>query len=670
MKALVSRCVSAAVCLAAFSSALRADTSYPVSINLFTCPISSGAGCTQPGTLAINGIVYTTSTMLNFPAGATLTLVATNGTGYVFGGWGSLAGVSSQTASATVTVSGPLSITPVFSPANTVSVRILTQPAGLQVSVDGTQAASATQDWAWFTNHTLAAASPQKDANGKWWVFVGWSDGGSASHTVAMKAGMVTFDYVARFEPGVPVDIVSHPPNMHLNVDGADCVQCEVIWSATQTHTLTAAAQQTDDKGLSYRFLNWSDGSAGPSKVVVPFVLPDRMQLAATFDRLGVITLDSNPGGVRLLVDDGDCYTPCQLQKPLGKTVTVKAPAQYNTGYGTRVDFVSWSAGAGSTMTFQAGADPQLARATFKSMRQIVAAVTPDEGAKVVLDPPSPDGFYDANTTVNVSLVPQPGFRFEHWDGDFNGNTPAGWLTMGVPRQVVAQMHPIPFLPPHAVRNAATDTHGDSVAACSIVTISGIHLATASLSVGGGQPRQFLADTGVRMGDSYLPLYAVSPTEISTQLPCNLPEGTNSLIVHAGYEPEVSTDFTVVRNAPGLFTQPLGGQSYALATHADGSPVTPDNPAVDGETVSVFGTGFGPLQTVSPDGGGTPASSLIDPLEALLGTSSLPATYTGGAGTQQGMDAVQVKVSANGSSVFKVRVNGQDSNAVTLPVAQ
>jgi len=61
MMAQVSPRVYAALCLLALSSAGRADSTYPVSINLYTCPINA-AGCTPPGTLTVNGIVYNAST--------------------------------------------------------------------------------------------------------------------------------------------------------------------------------------------------------------------------------------------------------------------------------------------------------------------------------------------------------------------------------------------------------------------------------------------------------------------------------------------------------------------------------------------------------------------------------------------------------------------------------
>jgi uncharacterized protein (TIGR03437 family) len=223
------------------------------------------------------------------------------------------------------------------------------------------------------------------------------------------------------------------------------------------------------------------------------------------------------------------------------------------------------------------------------------------------------------------------------------------------------------------VRNAATDIYGDTVTACSIVTITGIHLAAASESVGSRLPRQMLAGTSVRMGDSLLPLFAVSPAEISAQLPCDLPDGPNTLVVHSGNEPDASTDFTVARNAPGLFTRSVDGQSFALAAHADGTAVSPASPVVDGEIVSVFGTGFGPLVTPALQGIAAPAApefSVADAVQAFLGSHSLTPSYAGAAGSQPGLDMIQVQFSANGSTAFKVRVNGQESNVVTLPVSR
>jgi uncharacterized protein (TIGR03437 family) len=66
----------------------------------------------------------------------------------------------------------------------------------------------------------------------------------------------------------------------------------------------------------------------------------------------------------------------------------------------------------------------------------------------------------------------------------------------------------------------------------------------------------------------------------------------------------------------------------------------------------------------------TPEFSLADPLEAFLGTTSLTTSYAGAGGSQPGINTVQVKIDTNGSSTFKVRINGQESNEVVLPIAE
>ena len=66
----VSPRLYAALCLLTLSSLGHADSSYPVSINLYSCPINTAAVCTQPGTLSVNGTVYTAGTTINFPAGS------------------------------------------------------------------------------------------------------------------------------------------------------------------------------------------------------------------------------------------------------------------------------------------------------------------------------------------------------------------------------------------------------------------------------------------------------------------------------------------------------------------------------------------------------------------------------------------------------------------------
>jgi len=85
------------------------------------------------------------------------------------------------------------------------------------------------------------------------------------------------------------------------------------------------------------------------------------------------------------------------------------------------------------------------------------------------------------------------------------------------------------------------------------------------------------------------PLYYVSPSQINFMLPSTLTPGDITVrVVRQGVTgPEVT--ITVANAAPELFEL----ANYAIATHLDYSLITTDNPAQGGETVVLYGIGFG-----------------------------------------------------------------------------
>ena len=78
--------------------------------------------------------------------------------------------------------------------------------------------------------------------------------------------------------------------------------------------------------------------------------------------------------------------------------------------------------------------------------------------------------------------------------------------------------------------------------------------------------------------------------------------GAQTLTIEPQGQPNVQVNFNVVRNAPGLFQQSINGQAFALAYHADGSAVTSAAPAQVGETITIYGTGFGPTNPARLEG--------------------------------------------------------------------
>ena len=184
-----------------------------------------------------------------------------------------------------------------------------------------------------------------------------------------------------------------------------------------------------------------------------------------------------------------------------------------------------------------------------------------------------------------------------------------------------------------------------------------------------------LGGLAVTVNDRILPLLFVSPDQINAQVPSDFADGDYPIKVSAPGQPDVSGTFTVARNSPGLFSRPVDSKPYALAAHEDGSPLTPDSPARQGEVVTIYGTGFGALERKTIDGfllSGAPPNALVDSLDIQLGDLTPAAIWSGASTDYIGMMITKFQITPDmpsGTALeLKVRVNGVESNTVLLPL--
>jgi uncharacterized protein (TIGR03437 family) len=131
-----------------------------------------------------------------------------------------------------------------------------------------------------------------------------------------------------------------------------------------------------------------------------------------------------------------------------------------------------------------------------------------------------------------------------------------------------------------------------------------------------------------------VPLWFVSPNQINFQMAFELPLlGMVPVRVIRDGAASEPVNVLLEEYAPGVFTyQRVPGVQDPIAVHADGRLVTPDNPAVAGEVLIVFGTGLGNL-TVLPRSGepspeAPPAQSQRAP-EITLGGVRVEALFAG-----------------------------------------
>jgi uncharacterized protein (TIGR03437 family) len=670
------------------------ETDYLLSLKLFDCSAYPGIACPSagrveffdPGNAALQnpvrcGIITDRDCGEWYQAGAQVRLEAYPNTGYVFTGWAPVTGqpqpVSTASYQIYITMNGPQNMQPMFAVARPISVTLATQPPNLQVLVDRTPyTTTANLEWGWDTTHSVGTI-PTQSFLGQPYVFDSWSDGGDINHDFKMTPGVSAVTLTAKFVPAATVSFVTSPPGLALSIDGRQNWQSyNFVWAAGSSHAISAPATQVDAKGNKYQFVSWSNGKTAAFSYVMPTPAADDT-LTARYQAIGQISLLSTPPGLALQMDTDTCTTPCSIERPLGATVKVSAAKSIDAGLGSRLLFQGWGDSGDAARVLTVTQTPGSYTANYRRQNQLSVSATPPEGASFTLNPSSPDGFYDAGSLVVISANLALGFRFAGWTGDYSGSSAAATVTLDAAKNAVLLLDRVPAIAPVGVRNAAINASAASVAPGSLISIFGANLAPA-VQVSPTNPlAQTLASVTVRIDDTFLPLIFVSPGQINAQISAAMPEGAHRLIVRWEGKPETSAQIVVARNAPGLFATGSADQPVGSFLRANGDAVSADNPARAGEILTVLGTGLGPYTSLPPDGFLVDESAgytLVDAVAVAAGDNSLDALYAGRSGVAVGIDVVRFRLpdtlpAANVLPV-KLRINGQESNTVLLPISQ
>lgn len=536
------------------------------------------------------------------------------------------------------------------------------------------------------TTHLFAAPPAQTDRLGNLWVFDHWNFGGDQNggqnSAVTIPQDWRAFTYTAHFVKGIRSSFLTEPTGLKLKIDGRDnWASYTFEWGLGHKHSVSAPLEQTDAKGRRYRFVGWDNGGAADQEVTIAegANTPGGFRMIARYELLGQLTLRSDPTSMSFNVSGTECRTPCTIDKPAGTEVTIYPLKDFAFSDDTRAVFDGWSDGSGTQerpYTFGTGVSALTAR--YRYLQKLTAISDPEEGAEWVFDPaPETGRWFPAGTYLTITAKPLRGFKFKRFEGALSGLYSTGWLTMSAPATVVARLEKMPALRDAAVRNAAGETPEPGVAPGSLISIQGVNLAPGWERGPDSPLKQTIQGVTVEVAGRILPLVLAGPDEVVAQLPSDLDEGTYTLALRSLGQPPLSAQFSVVRNAPGLFRDPSAPVEtpLALARHADGQAITTDNPARVGETVTLMGTGFGPTDPQPLDGFAVPAEPpavLKDSLELLIGGEVRPHVWAGAAPGLVGYSQVKVKIDATMGQTqnldLRVRVNGRTSNAVLLPV--
>ncbi len=657
---------------------LQFAVSYALTLNLPDCPAELYA-CPVGARIQINTILYDRAAVIYIPAGQAVRAVAFPTSGYVFTGWTAVFGLGISTAfDITFPMQGPLTLTAFAQPANSVQagVNIVTEPPQLQLLLDHTPfVAPISLEWGWGSVHSVGAP-PLQYAQSKAYVFDSWSDGGAINHDVKVPSQMTAMTLVARYLPGTGVGFATSPAGLALTVDGYTSTTYDFVWASGTVHKISAPATQSDAQGRRYRFVSWSDSQAADWTYTTGAAPPaDRFR--AVYQLLASVTFNTTPPGIALRVEGAICTAPCTAERDAGASIAVSAPVLLKTGEFSRLVFQGWNDAPAASRVIVLTGGAVSYTAAYTPQFQLAVAATPPEGAAFTLNPLSPDGFYNSGVLVSISANLAAGYRIAAWSGDVSGSSPAAALTLDSPKVALLSLVSVPAIAPLGVRSAALGAGADRVAAGSLLSIFGVNLAP-DLAVGPVSPlAQTLHGVTVRIEEVLLPLIFVSPGQINAQLPASVTEGAHNLTVRWEGKPETTAPLVVTRNAPGLFGAAAPEQPLGSFLHENGQPVTAEQPARAGESLTLLGTGFGPYQPAPPDGfllGPSAGYMLADAVTILCGDADEgPVVSSGLSGIAVGVDAVRFQVPftlPDGPLLpVRIRVNGVESNAVLLPVA-
>jgi uncharacterized protein (TIGR03437 family) len=204
-----------------------------------------------------------------------------------------------------------------------------------------------------------------------------------------------------------------------------------------------------------------------------------------------------------------------------------------------------------------------------------------------------------------------------------------------------------PTISPGGVIGASAFGGFPGIAPGTWIEIHGANLSATTRAWSGSDFVESLAPAsldGVKVTIGGLPAYIayVSATQINALVPSDAPVGSAQLIVSGptGVSDPYEVDLQALR--PGRLAPPsfqVNGVPYAAALHTDGTTFVlpagaitglPSRPASPGDTILLYGIGFGPVTPEVPAGTLTGApSALTTPLEIYIGNKPAALAYYG-----------------------------------------
>jgi uncharacterized protein (TIGR03437 family) len=187
----------------------------------------------------------------------------------------------------------------------------------------------------------------------------------------------------------------------------------------------------------------------------------------------------------------------------------------------------------------------------------------------------------------------------------------------------------------------------------SIATIFGTLLANGTASASTVPLPRTLANVQVSVNGVFAPLFYVSPGQINLQIPFEAPlQGTVSVTVIRDGVSSSTANIVLAPYAPAIFTYSRSSNTVdpVIVHSATGQIVTPADPAIASEFLTIYGTGLGDLSVTPQTGDASPSDPVaMANMPAAITIGGVPAivSFTGLAPGLVGLAQINVQVPKN-----------------------
>jgi uncharacterized protein (TIGR03437 family) len=229
------------------------------------------------------------------------------------------------------------------------------------------------------------------------------------------------------------------------------------------------------------------------------------------------------------------------------------------------------------------------------------------------------------------------------------------------------------FLNPLGVVSAASYAPaGNPVAPGEFIALYGTGLAKSQQVAAPPYPPS-LNSVSVQINGKTAPIYAVSANVIYCLVPYAATGATAAITVSNNGAVSNTVTVPLAPTAPGMFAISQNGTGPGAILHADYSLVSAASPAIGGETVLVYLTGMGAVNTTIADGvGATAADNTVSQPVVLVGGLQGTVVYSGLAPGYPGLYQMNVILPAfqSGQGTLPLAISTADAfhDQVVIPV--